>query len=132
MSFDDSLTAAQGTILVAALDSILMMYIFKEQRYVTFPVSSTISSIAIHPTESCIATGDVKGQILLWYASFSFVWIFLMLARYYLDVDGDVSAKPRTSTLHWHAHGVSALAFHPDGNYLLSGEYSGSDTRSSV
>jgi NET1-associated nuclear protein 1 (U3 small nucleolar RNA-associated protein 17) len=32
-----------------------------------------------------------------------------------------VEKRAPTTTLHWHAHAVSALAFTPNGAYLLSG-----------
>jgi NET1-associated nuclear protein 1 (U3 small nucleolar RNA-associated protein 17) len=32
-----------------------------------------------------------------------------------------VEKKTQTTTLHWHAHAVSSIAFTPNGAYLLSG-----------
>lgn len=59
-----------------------------------------ISCIAIHPTESTVAIGDVTGKITLWYR-----------------LEDDSSTTP-TSVLHWHAHAVQGIAFAQDGNSI--------------
>ncbi|BGP39444.1 NET1-associated nuclear protein 1 [Rhodotorula kratochvilovae] len=66
------------------------------------------TTIAFHPSENYFATGNTRGQIRLWYNV--------------LGADAAEGAPaPSTSVLHWHAHAVSALAFTPNGAYLLSG-----------
>jgi NET1-associated nuclear protein 1 (U3 small nucleolar RNA-associated protein 17) len=67
-----------------------------------------ITTMALHPSEHCIATGDVNGKIVLWY--------FMEKTH-----EHDNGAKPISTTLHWHAHKVLALEFTADGSYLLSG-----------
>jgi len=66
--------------------------------------------LAMHPTEEWFATGNSKGQIHLWYCLQN--GIFAGPSR---------EKKVQTTTLHWHAHAVSSLAFTPNGAYLLSG-----------
>ncbi|KAI1317106.1 hypothetical protein EDD11_008993 [Mortierella claussenii] len=74
-----------------------------ESRFRCYVTPEKITSLAFHPTEGCIATGDERGRITLWYC-------------FGKNVD-----RPVTTTLHWHAHQVAALTFTTDGSYLLSG-----------
>ncbi|KAF9417570.1 hypothetical protein BGZ94_009944 [Podila epigama] len=74
-----------------------------ESRFRCYIAPERISTVAFHPTEGCIATGDDVGRITLWYC-------------FGKNVD-----RPVTSTMHWHAHKVTALCFNADGSYLLSG-----------
>ncbi|KAG0242251.1 hypothetical protein BGX31_000413 [Mortierella sp. GBA43] len=74
-----------------------------ESRFRCYITPERISCLAFHPTEGCIATGDERGRITLWYC-------------FGKNVD-----RPVTTTMHWHAHKVSAMTFTSDGTYLLSG-----------
>ncbi|KAG6841761.1 hypothetical protein C0991_007090 [Blastosporella zonata] len=70
-----------------------------------------LTCLSFHPTEEYFATGDEKGNVRLWYC---------------LDESTPVNArgvekKTQTTTLHWHAHAVSSIAFTSNGSYLLSG-----------
>lgn len=67
--------------------------------------------MALHPNEHCIATGDVNGKIVMWY----------FMEKTHNETLSSSSAKPISTTLHWHAHRVLSLAFTMDGSYLLSG-----------
>ncbi|KAF7347703.1 S-adenosyl-L-methionine-dependent methyltransferase [Mycena venus] len=70
-----------------------------------------LTCLAFHPTEDYFATGDEKGNIRLWYC-----------LNDQLPVKPvGVEKKTQTTTLHWHAHAVSSLAFTSNGAYLLSG-----------
>ena len=69
-----------------------------------------LTCLAMHPTEEWFATGDSKGQIRLWYCLQD--GIFAGPSR---------ERKVQTTTLHWHTHAVTSLAFTPNGAYLLSG-----------
>ncbi|GAA6017247.1 hypothetical protein JCM10207_003659 [Rhodosporidiobolus poonsookiae] len=72
-----------------------------------------LTTLAFHPTENYFATGNVQGQIKLWYN---------VLTLSPADSGPSSGAQaPSTSVLHWHAHAVSSLAFTPNGAYLLSG-----------
>lgn len=79
-----------------------------------------MTAIAFHPSENVFATGNEKGQIRVWYN---------VLPRptsedgedQVMSAMGANDDEPTTSTLHWHAHAVSSLAFTPNGAYLLSG-----------
>ncbi|KAF9432034.1 hypothetical protein BGZ76_011388 [Entomortierella beljakovae] len=74
-----------------------------ESRFRCYVTPEKITCLAFHPTEGCIATGDERGRITLWYC-------------FGKNVD-----RPVTTTMHWHAHQVAALNFTSDGTYLLSG-----------
>ncbi|RDB29009.1 WD repeat-containing protein 75 [Hypsizygus marmoreus] len=70
-----------------------------------------LTCLVYHPTEEYFATGDDKGNIRLWYCLNDNLAVH---AR-------GVEKKTQTTTLHWHAHAVSSLAFTSNGAYLLSG-----------
>jgi NET1-associated nuclear protein 1 (U3 small nucleolar RNA-associated protein 17) len=70
-----------------------------------------LTCLAFHPMEDYFATGDVKGNIRLWYC---------LNENLPVNVRG-VEKKAQTTTLHWHAHAVSSIAFTTNGAYLLSG-----------
>ena len=70
-----------------------------------------LTCLAFHPSEEYFATGDVKGAIRLWYC------LTEDIPRNAFGVE----KKAPTTTLHWHAHAVSSIAFTPNGAYLLSG-----------
>lgn len=83
------------------------------------------TALSIHPTESYFATGDSKGVIRYWYLlnQNSLINLQRNLGAPENRSKSTLSLLPRkaTSTFHWHAHGVSALQFTPNGGYLLSG-----------
>lgn len=70
-----------------------------------------MTCLAFHPTEEYFATGDEKGNIRLWYC---------LSDSLPINARG-VEKKTQTTTLHWHAHAVSSIAFTSNGAYLLSG-----------
>lgn len=70
-----------------------------------------LTCLAFHPTDDFFATGDNKGIVRLWYC----------LNESIPTGVSDVEKKAPTTTLHWHAHAVSSLAFTANGAYLLSG-----------
>lgn len=80
--------------------------------FTKFVSPEQLTCLAFHPSEEYFATGDVTGCIRLWYC---------------LDASGPafkatgVEKTAQTTTLHWHAHAVSSLAFTENGAYLLSG-----------
>ena len=78
-------------------------------RVVTHP--RRLTTVAFHPTESTIATGDEEGAIVMAYLSPEFV----------AGTDGPGSGPPPSAKMHWHAHEVRSLAFSADGTNLLSG-----------
>eukprot|EP00742_Colponemidia_sp_Colp-10_P006743 GILJ01007228.1.p1 GENE.GILJ01007228.1~~GILJ01007228.1.p1 ORF type:complete len:966 (+),score=178.71 GILJ01007228.1:103-3000(+) len=73
-----------------------------------FTHARTLTQVVCHPSKDFIATGDSQGQITLWYGLMDQSTV-------------SQSAKPVTSTLHWHAHAVNCLSFSADAAYLLSG-----------
>lgn len=63
------------------------------------------------------ATGDVKGVIRLWHGLQD---AFRQLDAEGHEMDGQKDKRLPTTSLHWHAHAVSALAFTTSGAQLLS------------
>ncbi|OBZ79932.1 WD repeat-containing protein 75 [Grifola frondosa] len=79
--------------------------------FTKFVSPERLTCLAFHPSEEYFATGDASGCIRLWYC-----------------LNEDTSVKTvgvqktaQTTTLHWHAHAVSSIAFTGNGAYLLSG-----------
>ncbi|KAI0719988.1 WD40 repeat-like protein [Cerioporus squamosus] len=70
-----------------------------------------LTCLAFHPSEEYFATGDGSGCIRLWYC----------LNESATVKTPGVEKTAQTTTLHWHAHAVSSLAFTANGAYLLSG-----------
>ena len=70
-----------------------------------------LTCLAFHPTDDYFATGDSKGVVRLWYCLNDGIPAGI----------SNVEKKAPTTTLHWHAHAVSSLAFTANGAYLLSG-----------
>jgi NET1-associated nuclear protein 1 (U3 small nucleolar RNA-associated protein 17) len=79
--------------------------------FTKFVSNELLTCLAFHPSEEYFATGDQKGQIRLWYC--------LNPAQISSRSQGENRAL--TTTLHWHAHAVSSIAFTANGSYLLSG-----------
>jgi len=79
--------------------------------FVKFVSPEALTCLAFNPMEEYFATGDEKGNIRLWYC----------LHESIAATKPDVEKRAPTSTLHWHAHAVSALTFTLNGAYLLSG-----------
>lgn len=79
--------------------------------FMKFVSNEPLTCLAFHPTDEYFATGDKKGQIRLWYC--------LNPEQVTTRANGDRRAQ--TTTLHWHAHAVSSIAFSSNGSYLLSG-----------
>lgn len=81
-----------------------------EAGFVKYVSPERLTCLAMHPSEDYFATGDEKGNVRIWYC---------------LNNKGagsrGVEKRSQTTTLHWHAHAVSALSFTPNGAYLLSG-----------
>ena len=82
-----------------------------ESGFTKFVSNELLTCLAFHPSEEYFATGDQKGQIRLWYC--------LNPAQMSSRSQGEKRAL--TTTLHWHAHAVSSIAFTANGSYLLSG-----------
>ncbi|KDN42709.1 hypothetical protein RSAG8_06666, partial [Rhizoctonia solani AG-8 WAC10335] len=82
--------------------------------FTTFISPDLLTCLAVHPTESYFATGDERGVVRLWYC----------LNDTAVPATSDPSSSKSTAattTLHWHAHAVSALSFAPSGAQLVSG-----------
>lgn len=71
-----------------------------------------ISTVAVSPTNSCVAVGDMRGSMTLYY---------------FKNEDGLLLAESDVvkTTAHWHAHSINTLAFTGNGHYVLSGGQEG-------
>ncbi|KAI0079626.1 WD40 repeat-like protein [Panus rudis PR-1116 ss-1] len=79
--------------------------------FTKFVSPERLTCLAFHPSEDYFATGDDKGVIRLWYC----------LDEGIGNHAPGVEKKAPTTTMHWHAHAVSSIAFTANGAYLLSG-----------
>lgn len=79
--------------------------------FTKFVSPERLMCLAFHPSEDYFATGDDKGNIRSWYC----------LREELMAKSVGTEKRAQTTTLHWHAHAVSSLAFTPNGAYLLSG-----------
>lgn len=83
--------------------------------------------MALNPAKAEVATGDVNGRVYLWPTLFHKLGTGLAQSKAQrLTKDAHVKQLAarrlfRAEVRRWHAHGVAALAFSPDGHYLLSG-----------
>ncbi|WWD15791.1 hypothetical protein CI109_100215 [Kwoniella shandongensis] len=84
-------------------------------------------TLATASEEEWFATGDQKGAIRLWHGlAQAFRQVDLAAQAAYGGATDSSKAAPETekrlptTTLHWHAHAVSAIAFTPSGSQLLS------------
>ncbi|CAI8001881.1 WD repeat-containing protein 75 [Geodia barretti] len=66
----------------------------------SFPTSFVLGAIAGHPSELCVATGNERGEVEVWYG-----WT-------------GRRQQPVKTVLHWHAHAVADLCFTTDGLIL--------------
>ncbi|PCH33944.1 WD40 repeat-like protein [Wolfiporia cocos MD-104 SS10] len=78
--------------------------------FTKFVSPSPLTCLAFHPSEEYFATGDGVGCIRLWYC-----------LNAGLPQNNGAERKAQTTTLHWHSHAVSSIAFTGNGAYLLSG-----------
>jgi NET1-associated nuclear protein 1 (U3 small nucleolar RNA-associated protein 17) len=81
--------------------------------FVVYDSPERLTALATHPKEDYFATGDAVGQIRLWYCLNG-----RPVANQNTRSNGN---KAQTTTMHWHAHAVSSLAFTSNGAYLVSG-----------
>ena len=94
----------------------LILYSLRSGQKCRFQHNNNLTSLAFHPRDNYVVTGDATGKIILWHQCFPFPTASTAAAA-----TAAVSAQPVCSILHWHSHAVAATAFTHDGAYLLSG-----------
>ncbi|OCH94693.1 WD40 repeat-like protein [Obba rivulosa] len=82
-----------------------------EAGFTKFVSPEALTCLAFHPSEEYFATGDSQGVVRIWYCLNEAATVKTTC----------VEKTAQTTTLHWHAHAVSSLAFTANGAYLLSG-----------
>jgi len=99
--------SASGNTLAAIFGTCLYMWKTTEGNHRVIICKDhhmNFTSIAIHPQDEFIATGNTVGEITLWYHKAS-----------------KAGGKTKSKTLLWHTQSVVGLSFTLDGVYLLSG-----------
>ncbi|ORX39739.1 WD40-repeat-containing domain protein [Kockovaella imperatae] len=92
---------------------------FVSDQVFTCGLFAPASSLNDSDDEEWFATGDVKGMIRLWHG-LSTAFRQLEAIRDGADPSPEQEKRLPTTSLHWHAHAVGALAFSPSGAQLLS------------
>eukprot|EP00743_Colponemidia_sp_Colp-15_P005541 GILK01005961.1.p1 GENE.GILK01005961.1~~GILK01005961.1.p1 ORF type:complete len:964 (-),score=206.41 GILK01005961.1:37-2928(-) len=100
--------SGEGDYVMSVATRKLTVLAVKTGEVKKFTHARTLTQVVCHPSKDFIATGDSQGQITLWYGLMDHSTV-------------SQTAKPVTSTLHWHAHAVNCLSFSADAAYLLSG-----------
>lgn len=93
--------AIKDDLIASIANNTLSVYRKSTKKLIRLTHSHSLTTVAFHPSDPYLATGDDEGRITLWHG---------------YETDDVV-----TSSLHWHAHSVTSLAFSGDGTYLLSG-----------
>ncbi|KAJ3374548.1 WD repeat-containing protein 75 [Allomyces arbusculus] len=93
-------------MLVARFKLHIGTLVGKSYQWTYFVNDRKLTSVAAHPTEPVVATGDEAGKIKLWSV---------------LSKSVAAGEEPLVQTLHWHARRVNHFCFSHDGRYLLSG-----------
>jgi len=67
--------------------------------------------MAIHPKQQFVVTGDAVGELIYWY----------VFARDQSTGKCHLEEQAMTTSSHWHAQRVGAVAFDSEGAHLYSG-----------
>jgi len=91
-----------GKYVISVSGHSVFIYSLADKTLIKHHHVRALRTVCCHPTDAYIATGDEMGMVILWY-------------KY------ELAETVVTSSLHWHAHQVSATVFSDDGAYLLTG-----------
>ncbi len=112
--------SSDGEYVALMLGTDLLVYSTSRKITISFSHPKKLTTLAFHPTEHIIATGDEKGVISLW----------INLDNAFVAQVTNESLEKKTqysnqhilmTELHWHSSTVYGLVFSEDGSYLLSG-----------
>lgn len=143
-------TALNNHFIVSICGDNLHVYWLKNKKTVRYELPTKgpqankkrFTCVACHPKDAIIATGNVRGEVMVW-------WNFTMPIESEesssLEEDDDViasetliessgqneefklvsSKRVKRSVMHWHSREVTALAFTAEGKHLFSGGLEG-------
>lgn len=102
--------SADSRHVVCVAGTIVKLFDTHQRMLRSFQSKLAVTCVAVSPSlvDGIVAVGDIAGHIALWRC----------LAN---DTCVLPQAKCLVTTMHWHAHAVTALQFNPDGDYLYSG-----------
>lgn len=99
-------------VVVAGYKAYVTLLSSPGSGFTKFVSPERLTCLAVHPIEDYFATGDERGQLRLWYC---------LNQQLVTNSSSSGEKRAQTTTMHWHAHAVSAISFTPNGAYLLSG-----------
>ncbi|KAG9047512.1 hypothetical protein FS837_002097 [Tulasnella sp. UAMH 9824] len=109
--------SADGKFLIAtaATTAHIALTSSLEKGWIKFvsPDGIHLTRLVCHPSHNIFATGDKSGHIR--------IWDCLQDENQLTFEKLGVAKTPTTRLMHWHAHEVGALAFTPNGAFLISG-----------
>lgn len=119
--------STEGKHIVAAtpLQLYVMLASDLHSGWVRFNPPNAITCIAVHPTEKCLATGDDRGAIRLYYCFDEEWWQERTLLQQQTGEKHPLAGPQSSAVFHWHAHPVGGIDFTPNGAYMLSVGYEG-------
>jgi len=115
--------SSDGSILLGTTSSriFLIPVADLESGWLTIKPKEELTTIALHPTDHCIAVGTSKGKIHFYYCLDPAWWAERARKQQEQGERNPSPAPESSATLHWHAHAVGALRFSANGAYLMSG-----------
>ena len=97
-------TDSSGRYVVACKDDRIQIWDAVSEEMFQYDHNYAVTAVVFHPQDVCLATGDQKGVVTLWYR-----------------LCQSNGCHPAKVLLHWHAHAVGGICFNYDGSYLYSG-----------
>ena len=90
----------------------LILYSLRTGQKCRYQHSNNLTSLAFHPKDNYVVTGDATGKIILWHQCFPFHAAAASATGSSSSAVAVINTQPVCSILHWHSHAVAATAFH--------------------